>query len=166
LSESEIQKALVERGSVSQSKAEVLAKLARGSYWDAHTLIDEDIEGKFLEVANYLRNAIGGKQNSNYGIIENITTNKERREVQRWLEILQLWLRDALILQKGMNVNFVSEKHQIDLKNFCLRIPRANLIDAVQCVDKCIQMIDQYIYPTLLLIGLSIELKKYFPIQS
>jgi len=157
LTEAEIRAALISRGSMEEGRASLLARLAGGSYTRALELGENDLMGQRAEVVEFVRRALGGKTLELVELIERLAETKDRDVHVRFLTLLLLWLRDALVLRHGAEVVNVDQLEE--LKSFVSRFPEADLACAIADVEKAIFLVDRYTYIKLVLAQLAVRLR-------
>jgi len=157
LTEGEIRDALIGRGHIEEGRASLLARLAGGSYARALELGESDLMGQRTEVVDFIRKALGGKTLELIELIERMAETKDRDVHVRFLTLMQLWFRDALVLRHGAEV--INVDQMAELKSFVSRFPRADLVRAVGDVEKAISLIDRYTYIKLVLSQLAVRLR-------
>jgi DNA polymerase III subunit delta' len=157
LTEEEITSALVARGHLDGQRASLLARLAGGSYTRALDLGESDLMARRTEVVDFVRKALGGKPLDLIECVERMAETKERDVHVRFLTLMLLWFRDALVLRHGgevVNVDQIAE-----LKSFVARFPLADLPRAVADVERSISLVDRYTYIKLVLAQLAVRLR-------
>lgn len=90
--------------------------------------------------------------------VEKVTASKDRDEALRFLTLMQLWFRDAMVLAHGGSV--INLDQQDRLKNFVTRFPGADLVAVLTDVEKAISLVDRYAYIKLVLLKLAIQLRE------
>jgi DNA polymerase-3 subunit delta' len=157
----DIKIALIKRDQIDSGRAGIVANLAEGSYKVARSLISEDVERMRAEAADFLRHSLAKKTHTTMKMIEEILGNKDRADAERWLRVLQTWLRDALLLQQRCPVLFLNDVDRGNLVRFTERLPRADLLGAIDCIETSIERIGQNVYLPLLMVNISIAMKNY-----
>jgi DNA polymerase-3 subunit delta' len=159
LSEEEILGALKERDGIDNDDARLAARLSNGSYGLARRLLSADMAAQREEVVDFLRLLLVRRREPLLQAVEEITAKYDRPGMQRWLEVLQIWLREALLLQKtGNDTGLAGDRES--LKRFVHNFPNANLIGALETTNQAIAQIDKNVYLPLMLINVSLELRK------
>jgi DNA polymerase-3 subunit delta' len=157
LTEGEISAALKARGHLEEDRASLLARLAGGSYTRALELGETDLQGQRAEVVDFIRKAIGGKTLELIELIERMAETKDRDVHVRFLTLMLLWFRDALVLRSGAEV--INVDQTAELKSFLSRFPGADLTRALEDVEKAISLVDRYTYIKLVLAQLAVRLR-------
>jgi DNA polymerase-3 subunit delta' len=158
LADEEIRLALVERDGTESSRAALLARLANGSYTRARELLQEDVIQQRADVVDFIRRAVGNKTLDLIDIIERLADVKERDFHVRFLTLMLLWFRDALVLHHGGDV--INLDQQADLERFVQKFPRADLVHIMADVEKAISLVERYTYIKLVLAQLAVRLRK------
>jgi DNA polymerase-3 subunit delta' len=158
LTEEEIRLALVVRGHLEETRAALLARLAGGSYSRALELGESDLMGQRAEVVDFIRKALGGKTTDLVEVIERLAETKERDVHVRFLTLMLLWFRDALVMRHGGDV--VNVDQLTELKSFVSRFPGADLTRVLQDVEKSISLVDRYTYIKLVFAQLAVRLRQ------
>jgi DNA polymerase-3 subunit delta' len=157
LTEEEIRAALTERGHIDGAQASLLARLAGGSYTRALELAESDLMAQRADVLDFIRKAIGGKTLELLELIERMAETKDRDVHTRFLTLVLLWFRDALVLRHGREV--INVDQMTELNSFVSRFPDADLARAVGDVEKAISLVDRYTYIKLVLAQLAVRLR-------
>jgi DNA polymerase-3 subunit delta' len=166
LSEQEIRDALVKREGVDPQQAAIVAGLAEGSYAAAQALLSRNWIEERRSVVDFLRAALGSQPIGMSTAIDLLTTTHDRTSLERWLKVLQSWLREALILRENGDEESSSRHDGDDIRNFNNKFPRANLILALEDVERHIALLNKNVYLPLVLTNLSINLKKHLSLPS
>ena len=164
LEESEIRDHLVARLGVEKHQAELVAALSDGNYTRAQELLSVDIKAEREEVVQFMRSALSSKPSSLFAEVERLTAGSNRQTVERSLRMLQVWLRDALLLrERGMESR--GEQYE-DIRRFIEKFPQANLSSALESVETSIALLGKNVYLPLILTNLAIDLKKHSTADS
>jgi hypothetical protein len=92
--------------------------------------------------------------------IERIGSSGDRSAVERWLKLLQVWLRDALVLREHGEEGLLNVDHTKELKSFNQKFPRADLLTALESVEQSIALVGKNVYLPLILTSLAIDLNR------
>ena len=157
LTEDEIRAALIGRGHIEEVRATLLARLAGGSYARALELSESDLMGQRAEVVDFIRKSLGGKTLDLVELIERMSETKERDVHVRFLTLVLLWFRDALVLRQGAGV--INIDQIAELNSFVSRFPGADLARALEDVEKAISLVDRYAYIKLVLAQLAVRIR-------
>ena len=159
LSDAEIEAALVARDSIDESNARLIAQLANGSYSNARRLSLQNMAEERKDVVEFMRLVLGKRKTALIDAIDELASSTDRPGIERWLKLLQSWLRDALLIQQKAHAPLMEDEKQ-SMENFVRNFHHANLVAAMQSVEKAIAHLDKNVYLHLLLTMLAIDLQK------
>jgi DNA polymerase III subunit delta' len=159
LTDVEVEEALVKRDGIEDSLARLVAKIANGSYSNARHLSSLNMIEERNEVVEFMRLVLGKRKAVLIDAIDEIASSNDRPTVERWLKLLQAWLRDALLLQENAQTPLLDDEKK-SMKNFVDNFPKSDLIASINSVEKAIAQIDKNIYLHLILTTLAIDLRK------
>jgi DNA polymerase-3 subunit delta' len=157
LSAEEIQDALVGRGLAEAHHAALIARLALGSYTRAIDLLDEDIGNERREALEFIMNALGSSFIALVDQIQELTAGKDRDKLIRFLNLLLIWFRDALVLREEGEIISVDQRDE--LTRFVKRFPNANIRHLLEEIENAITSVERNVYMLFVLIQLSLRLK-------
>jgi len=160
LQEAEIESALIGREGTDRSVARLAAQLAQGSYGNARRLASLNMLEERQDVVEFMRLLLGKNRAALVDAIDELASSSDRPGIERWLKLLQSWLRDALILQQNEQAPLLDDDKN-SMKNFVKKFKYANLIAAIQTVEKAIAHLDKNVYLHLILTMLAIDLRKF-----
>ena len=160
LSEEELKDALMNRNSVEESQAALIARLAHGSYTAALELLSVDMVAQRQEAVQFLRLILSAHKIPLAQEIERIASLGDRSSVERWMKLLGVWLRDALVLREQGEEGLLNLDHLKDLTSFNEKFPRADLPHALERVEASIALVGKNGYLPLVVTGLAIDLKR------
>ncbi len=160
LQEAEIENALISREGAERPIARLAAQLAQGSYGNALRLSSLNMIEERQDVVEFMRLLLGKNKAALIDAIDELASSSDRPGIERWLKLLQSWLRDALLLQQNEQVPLLDDEKN-SMKNFVSKFNSANLIASIQTVEKAIAHIDKNVYLPLILTMLAIDLRKY-----
>ncbi len=160
LDEQELCDALIRRENVDREQAQIVSRLAQGSYAKAKKLLSRNLLQEQKDAVDFLRLVLSPHKANLISAVDRLASTRDRTLVEEWLKVLQSWVRDALVL-KETGESSVQELHHADLKNFLDRFPRADLLGALQSVERQIALVGKNVYLPLILTTLSIDLKRH-----
>lgn len=164
LEEAEIREYLIRYEAVEPGNASVIAKLANGSVTRALELLSVDIKVYREGIVAFMRAALSSKPSLVISEIEKLGAGSDRNAVERMLRLLQVWLREAMLLrERGERSNGIGDN---DLYRFVERFPHANLVAALESVESSIALLGKNVYLPLILTNLSFELKRHCTSES
>jgi len=159
LSDAEIEAALVARDSINESNARLIAQIANGSYSNARRLSLQNMAEERKDVVEFMRLVLGKRKTALIDAIDELASSTDRPGIERWLKLLQSWVRDALLIQQKAHAPLMEDEKQ-SMENFVRNFHQANLVAAMQSVEKAIAHLDKNVYLHLLLTMLAIDLRK------
>lgn len=160
LQNEEIEAALVARDGVDGVFARLVAQLSNGSYSNARQLCSQNMTEERKSVVEFLRLLLGKNKTPLIDAIDELASSADRVGVERWLKLLQSWLRDVLLLQQKAQTQLIDDEKK-SMENFVTNFKHANLIAAVLSVEKAIAHLNKNIYLHLILTGLAYDLRKH-----
>jgi DNA polymerase-3 subunit delta' len=160
LQDVEIESALISREGVDQSIARLVAQLSHGSYGNARRLSSLNMADERKDVVEFLRLVLGKNRATLIDAIDELASSSDRPGIERWLKLLQSWLRDALLLQQNAQAPLLDDEKK-SMENFVAKFHHANLIASIQTVEKAIAHLDKNVYLHLILTTLAIDLRKF-----
>jgi DNA polymerase-3 subunit delta' len=160
LSEEELQEALIARNGVEPEQAALVARLAHGSYTAALELLSVDMVAQRKEAVQFLRLVLGSQKIPLALEVERIASLGDRNAVERWMKLLGVWLRDAMVLREQGESGLLNRDQFKDLNSFNQKFPRANLSKALESVESSIALVGKNGYLPLIVTSLAIDLKR------
>ncbi|MCI0708435.1 MAG: DNA polymerase III subunit delta' [Ignavibacteriae bacterium] len=158
IDEADLSEHLIAREGIEPEQAALVAKLAEGSYDRAMDLLSVEIKAERESVVQFMRAALSSKPSLIFTEIEKLGAGTDRTALERALRMLQLWLREALVLrERGQSGN--GHEYE-DARRFIDRFPNANLPSALESVETSIALLNKNVYIPLILTNLAYELKK------
>jgi DNA polymerase-3 subunit delta' len=157
ITEPEIQSALMERKGVDNAQALLVARLSDGSYSWALELLEKDLMQERIDVVDFISNTLGSRHIEVGEIIERITAERDRDRVVRFLHLMLIWMRDAMVLARGGSVINVDQSER--LSKFVAVFPLANLSAAMADIEHAISLVERNVYISLVLYSLAGRLK-------
>lgn len=157
LTDEEIKQALVSRNAVDEERATLVARLANGNYLRALDLLQEDFSAQRELVRSFIIHALGNNVLALLDDIESLASAKNREMVVRFLTLLLMWFRDALVLAHGGTI--INVDQQDSLQRFVKKFPGADLLHVLADIEKAISLVERNVYIRLVLLQLSVQLK-------
>jgi DNA polymerase-3 subunit delta' len=152
-----VRDALIARNNLDRTRAELISRIALGSYGRALELMDENLDQERAEALEFVRLALGYGFLRRIGQIEGLARDHEREELVRFLNLLMIWFRDALVMREGGRI--INVDQQQDVERFCGKFPDADIHGVLGTIDDAIRMINRYMNPTIVLLQLSIRIR-------
>ncbi|MGH2567891.1 MAG: hypothetical protein ACRDGA_06090, partial [Bacteroidota bacterium] len=111
------------------------------------------------EIVQFMRAAVSLRPTMLLAEIERLNVRADRRAVERSLRMLQVWIREALVLrERGTGGNGQGAD---DIRRFTERFPDANLAAALESVEASIALLNKNVYLPLILTNLALDLKNH-----
>ena len=160
ISWNELADALIDRRSLDEKRAKMIAKVSLGSYRRAIELLDEDIDDKRNKILNILRTAIKSDFDRLMAM-EELVKNQDKAEIKELLNLMLLWFRDVMIYQNNNNKSdlIVNVDQMETLEKFSGAFKKLNVEIIVNEIEKSIQLIDRNVYVNLIILNLFYQLK-------
>jgi DNA polymerase-3 subunit delta' len=157
LTEKDIRAALVGRTQVEPGQASLVARLANGSYTKALELLQEDVTEQRQQVVAFIRATLGNNVTSVTDVVDELCAGKDRQRVTQFLNLMLIWVRDAMVLLRGGQV--INLDQQDDLKKFVGRFPGADLVRVLAGIERAISLVEGNVYINLVMLHLAIEFR-------
>ena len=147
------------RDGIDGKNAQLIAQLADGSYSNARRLSSQDLAEERKDVVEFMRLVLSKRKTVLIDAIDELLSSADRPGIERWLKLLQSWLRDVLLIQQNVYTPVLEDEKQ-SMENFIKNFRQANLIGAIKSVDKAIAHLDKNVYLHLILTALAIDLRR------
>jgi DNA polymerase-3 subunit delta' len=157
LTEEEIRSGLLDRHNAEGGRAALAARLANGSFTRAVELLDDEVLQERDHVLSFVRHSLSAGVLPLIEDVERVAELREKDAVERFLVLLLMWFRDALVLSQGGAVINTDQKE--DLDRFVARFPDADLTGAIGAVEKTISLVRRNAYIRLSIMNLALTLK-------
>jgi DNA polymerase-3 subunit delta' len=142
LTDAEIASELVARQGADRTNAQLLAKLAEGSYSRAVELLSGDLNQLRFDVVSFLRTALRRSPLALHAEIERLTSGGDRVQIERMLTLLALWLRDVLVYRLTEQEDAVVNRDQMkDIQSFNSRFARVPIDRLIMNIERSIRAI-------------------------
>jgi len=158
LTAEEIEDALVRKNLAEKSRAELVSRLALGSFSRALELLGEDIAAERQDALAFVMNSLGSNFPRLMDQVEELSKSKDRDVLTRFLSLLLIWFRDALVLREGQKI--ISFDQKDELMRFTTKFPHANLAHVITEIERAIFLLQRNVYIVFVLLQLSIQLKR------
>jgi len=159
LTEEEIRVALIERKGIEVQRAAVIARLASGSYTRALELIHEDLATLRRDVVSFIKQVLGTNILATTETIERLAAQRDRDMVVRFLTLMLIWFRDALVLAHDGNVINLDQLQE--LKSFRSKLPGADIVQVLADIEQAISLVQRNVYIMLVLLQLTVQLREH-----
>lgn len=158
LSEADITAALRERDGVDPATAAFIARLANGSYTAALGYLESETMEERTIVPTFVRHMLAASLLPVIHDIERLAEARDRDSVERFLTLLLIWLRDAMVLPRGGSIINVDQRE--DLEKFTARFPGADLLRSLAEVERGLSLLGRNGYIKLVLLQVVINLRR------
>jgi len=157
LKEEEIGTALRERKEVDPDRAVTVARIANGSYGMALELLEQDLDVQRENVLSFIRSVLGKQVVPFVESIEVMSAPRDREAVIRFLTLLLIWFRDAMVHAQGRAV--INADQLTPIKNFVAKFPDANLVQVLADIEEAISLVKRNAYIMVVLLQLAVHLR-------
>lgn len=158
LTETDVMEALIERNGLDRETAGFVARLANGSYTAALGLLAEETLQERAFVPSFVRHVLGTSVLPLIEDVERFAAARDRVAVERFLSLLLMWFRDAMVMTRGGRIINVDQED--DLRRFTARFPQADLLRAMADIERALSLVDRNVYIKLILLQLSVQLRR------
>jgi DNA polymerase-3 subunit delta' len=165
LDQKQIAEKLVQDLKISQQEAILAASLSEGSYSIALESFDENLHNIRSEIVQIFRLCLKKK---NYRIelssgIELFIKQYDKTRIIKGLQLLMVWLRDALYINnKSDNKNIINHDDLDTLKKFVKAFGNKDLVYAINNIEKSISYLYRNVSPQITLFSLFTNLRHFF----
>ncbi len=162
LREEEVRKGLIERDkTLDEQQAILISKMANGSFQRAQELTGADLVSQREEMIDLLRNILARSPSVWMKEIEGFLGPKDRYNVVRSLMLLNLWVRDAMMLQNDNGDAIVNLDQQEPLDKFIAHFDQADLTAVINAIERAIALVEKNIYLSLVLLNLAFDIRQF-----
>jgi len=165
LREDAIEQALTEREGIDPPQARLVARLAKGSYSRALEYAHSSFADRRKEAVEFLRTMLFRSRESLLGEIDRVVREYEKHEIDELLQLLQYWLRDAMVVTAGMEGEVPPEDREA-IEKFNHRYRSADFDAAIPAIDRAISLLYKNVYIPLVLMDLAYALKRSLDPES
>ncbi len=161
LREDEIRNGLLaQQKDLDEQQAIIISKMANGSFSRAQELTGTDLIAQREEVIDLLRNILARSPAVWMKEIEAFLGPKERYHVARSLMLLNLWLRDSMMIENDNNDAIMNLDQQDSLTKFTTHFDTATLPAVINATEQAIALVEKNIYLSLILINLAFDIRR------
>jgi DNA polymerase-3 subunit delta' len=158
LSETDLMGALIGRNGLDTETAGFVARLANGSYTAALGLLAEETLQERAFIPSFVRHVLGASVQPFLEDVERFAAARDRAAVERFLSLLLMWFRDAMVMTRGGRIINVDQEE--DLRRFTTRFPRADLLRAMADTERALSLVGRNVYIKLILLQLVVQLRR------
>ena len=158
LTEADLMEALIQRNGLDTETAGFIARLANGSYTAALGLLAEETLQERAFIPSFVRHVLGASVLPLIEDVERFAAARDRVAVERFLSLLLMWFRDAMVMTRGGRIINVDQEE--DLQRFTARFPQADLLRAMAEIERALSLVGRNIYIKLVLLQLAVQLRR------
>jgi DNA polymerase-3 subunit delta' len=159
LPEDAIRQALIERESIDENRARLIARLANGSYARALAYLDPVLFDRRKEAVDFLRVVLYRSRQALVNEIERQTSTYEKADIADLFRLLQDWLREAMLVATGIDAVSMDEDGEA-LRKFVALYPGLDYASAIGVLDRAISLLSKNVYIPLIYFDLAFQLKQ------
>jgi DNA polymerase-3 subunit delta' len=157
LSEEEIRTALIERKQANPQRAATIARIASGSYGAALELLEENLDEERGKALSFVRSLLSARIIPFVEEIESMAAGRERDVVLRFLTLLLIWFRDAMVHAQGGEI--INTDQAESIRKFVARFPEADLVRSLDDIQHAISLLRRNVYIMAVLLQLAVRLR-------
>lgn len=152
---------LAQNEALDKQEAVLISKMANGNFRRAQELTGEDLIAQREEMIDILRSILARSPAIWIKDIEKFLQSNDRYTVVRSLVLLNLWVRDALMLQHENAEAIINLDQQDPLEKFISHFSKSELTSVIKSVERSIALVEKNIYLSLVLFNLAFEIKQF-----
>lgn len=169
LSDAEIIAALEERRQIPADQAQLLARIAQGSYTRALALLDEDLQARRDLAVDALRICLRDDL-TQLEWVETVTAELDKREIRDLITLMLIWFRDVLLLFEkpaGFSSDQLVNIDKLDvLEKFTHAFDDIRFDSIFSELERAIELMDRNVQVNLILIVLLARLQESLIIKG
>lgn len=165
LKEQDIADKLFTEGNYSEKQVKLASRLSFGSYSRAKELLVSGIEDLRNTALEYLVSLLKKDFAQTVFISRNITAKNDREKTRQFLFFLSIWVRDLIRVKasgEANSENLVNFDLAERLSRLNINFPNSDLFNIVLQLEESEKLIGQNIQLTLIMVNLSLKLRKLF----
>lgn len=165
LSDSNLTKALTDKHDIDEQEAKLIAVFAQGSLLRSEDFLDEGMKELRQQVVDILRTALKKRI---YRLmlmkkIEEFIKSGDKKKNETFLNLMILWLRDALLVaETGFTDGIINTDQSDIIERFADNFKERDISIAIQIVEKAISQIRKNVQMQLIYINMFLELRRIF----
>jgi hypothetical protein len=160
LSDSDVERALIERWTIPQVQARLASRLSGGSLHQAQECVGENLADLRDGAVGFLQVCLENDTISRMQRIDEMVAQWNPPEIGQCLLILELWLRDLFQIQNGRSDRIFNMDCMERLLEFQKRWPRIDIRRSIRHVDRAIDNMEKNVYLPLFLLSLGLNLSE------
>jgi DNA polymerase-3 subunit delta' len=158
LAETDLIEALMTRNNLDGETAGFVARLANGSFTAALGLLAEEMPQERAFIPTFVRHVLGASSQQLLEDVERFSAARDRAAVERFLSLLLMWFRDAMVMSRGGRIINVDQED--DLRKFTTRFPAADLLRSMGEIERALSLVGRNVYIKLILLQLAVQLRR------
>ena len=158
IAEKEIEKYLLDQNGVSAAKAALYAKIAGGSLGRAMSLASGHYEEMVQTAFGYFTGCMDDSKVIRIQASEDLMQGREKTDVLEILHVLQLILRDVLIVQRGLADRIIHAELKEKIEKIIKNKPLFDVNRALDHVEQSVDFIEKNVYLLLIIHTLTDDL--------
>jgi DNA polymerase III subunit delta' len=143
----------------------LVSKMANGNFTRAQELTGTDLVSQREEVIDLLRNILARSPSVWMKEIDEFLVSSDRHNVIRSLMLLNLWLRDALMIQNDNTDAIINLDQREPLTRFIKHFKSPELPAVINAIERAIALVEKNIYISLILINLAFDIRHFIARQ-
>ena len=104
-------------------------------------MLTEDFNSEREDVVNFIRSIVTKNPLELTTQIEKLCEDYERVDIERILNLLQLWLRDSIMVREGVFEEVVNFDQQDSLERFVAKFGNTNLNETISIIDRSLELL-------------------------
>lgn len=157
---------LNKRHCIARDEGRLIAAFAQGSYSAALEFLDSDMKAFRESVVEILRTSLKRiYRNDLYTKLNLSAKSKDRAQVEKFLLLLMLWLRDAMLLAKcgtSASVQIINIDQTDSLESFARNFGSKDFPQALATIEEAISRLKRNVAPDVLLLAMFAKLREIF----
>lgn len=160
--DSEIVKILMDKYGKSSGEARIISAFAQGSYLRAMEYMDEDMQAFRESAVAAFRTTLKSKYRAELiKQLEPLVKAKDKKTTEKFLILLMLWLRDAIILKTTGNRELIINADYADtLQKFVDNFGQKDFPAAIEKIEIAISRIYKNVMTELILLDMFLDLRR------
>ena len=160
LADDEIADALIARGAAERPQAELVSRLANGSFTRALELLGTDTTRYRTDAVQFLRSMLGSSSMKFFEEQEEYLSGNKRDNAEQLLTMLLAWFRDTIVVRENSTGNILNIDQETDLRNFVRNFGAKNLEACLSSVERALGLLRRNVYLPLVMLSLTVHLRR------
>ncbi len=160
----DIENAMIERRSIPEDRAKILARMSFGSFRRALELLDEDLNEKQELMIEVLRKLLATDLDVAM-TVEYLVNNEDKKSIKELIGLMMVWFRDAMVMNVASGDDnstgaIINYDRMETLEKFVQNLEPIDFQLVISNIEKAIELIDRNVYLNLVLLQLFFKLKE------